>query len=195
MIIGRTDSVNLPEKYDPDCWAIRLDFEAVMRRLHWWLWHSYRGTLTSPRQREQQRLAREAEELVARHVRTLGYQAYPTTHKCPFDLWVADQQGRAIRVEVKISLYHESKAGGRYQADVRQHHEADLLVFITRNGRDWPFVIPMADIAPRRNVAIWSYCPADYTGQWARYLGAWEYLRRAIETIPPQPRQLSLSGL
>jgi hypothetical protein len=182
----------LQDKDDPLYWQIRREFEETQRRQHWYWHHYHHGTLKSQPQRELQRLAREAEQIVAERVQELGYLAYPTTHKCPFDLWVEDYSKRAVRVEVKISLYHLSKRGGRYQADIRRHDQADLLVFIARNGQDWPFVIPMVDVAPRRHIAIWSYCPADYSGQWAIYLEAWDHLHRAIAAAEPQARQLSL---
>jgi hypothetical protein len=181
----------LQDKDDPLYWQMRREFEETQRRHYWWSHHYRHGTLKSQRQWELQQLAREAEQLVAERIQTMGYETHPTTHKCPFDLWVVDDE-RAIRLEVKISLYHVSKKGGRYQADIRHHDQADLLVFIARNGQDWPFVIPMVDVAPRRHIAIWSYCPADYCGQWAIYLEAWDHLHRAIAGAEPQVRQLSL---
>lgn len=180
------------DKDDPLYWQMRQEYEDFLRRHHWWWWHYLNDTLQRQRQREAQRLAREAEQSIAQHVQAMGYQVNPTTHKAPFDLWVQDDLGRAIRVEVKISRYHHSQKGGRYQADVRHFDQADLLVFIARNGKDWPFIIPMADIAPRRHVAIWSYCPADYSGQWASYLNAWDYLQQAIETAAVHSWQPSL---
>lgn len=182
----------LRDKDDPLYWQMREEHEAFLRRQYWWWFHYHNGTLCSQRRKKLQQLAREAERIVAEEVRSLGYYAYPTTHKCPFDLWVEDNAGRMIKVEVKISLYYVSNKGGRYQADVRHHDQADLLVFIARNGQDWPFVIPMADIAPRRNIAIWSYYPRNYSGQWAPYLKKWEHLHRAIEASQPQIRQQPL---
>lgn len=143
------------------------------------------------RRREQHRLARQAEQQVAGRLRTRGYLVHPTTHKSPFDLWVQDQSGRAARVEVKISLYNQSSKGGRFQARIH-NAVADLLIFIARNGRDWEFVIPMADISPRKNIAIWSACPADYAGRWAPYLDAWDNLDQAIQTGQAPAWQLAL---
>jgi len=145
----------LQDKDDPLYWQMRQENERFLRRQQWRVQYG-NGTLQS--QGELQRLAREAEQIVAERVETMGYQATLTTHKCPFDLWVCNHTGRAVRVEVKLSRYHPHKRGGRYQANIR-HDQADLLVFIARNGQDWPFVIPMADIAPRRNIAIWASCP------------------------------------
>jgi hypothetical protein len=138
-------------------------------------------------------LAREAEQFVARQAQSLGYRVNLTTHKCPFDLWIRDNTGRAIRVETKISRYNQHKRGGRYQANIR-HDQADLLVFITRNGRNWPFVIPMADVVPRNNITIWAYCPGNHIGQWAKYLETWDYLHPAIERVKPRSWQPSLFG-
>jgi hypothetical protein len=153
--------------------------------------------IVDERRRQQTRLAREAEQSVAKRLQALGYQVHATPHKCPFDLWVNDGRG-AARVEVKLGLYHPSTHGGRFQAHI--HNEADLVIFIARNpstslgmyGRDWPFVIPMPDIRPRRNIAIWSECPADYSGQWAAYLEAWQHLHQAVEQGQARAWQLSL---
>jgi hypothetical protein len=140
---------------------------------------------------DNHRLGRQAETAVTTRLQAMGYQVHPTTHKCPFDLWVADGQGRAIRVEVKISLYHSAgRHGSRFQA--RIHNQADILIFIARNGTDWIYVIPMAAISSRKNIAIWSACPGDYTGQWAPYLNAWPQLIQAIQTAPARPYQPTL---
>ncbi len=188
-----------PDKADPLYWQLRREFEAALRRQHWWWAHFCRGTLRSQRQLEAQRLSRAAERQGAGLIGAMGYQVHPTTHKAPFDLWVDDGQGRGVRVEVKISLYHDGHKGGRYQADVRHFDQADLLIFLARSpeetgqSQDWPFVIPMAQIAPRRNIAIWSICPVDYSGQWAPYLNAWQHLHQAIETArPPRAWQPAL---
>ncbi len=199
MIIGQPEIVNIgsaypPDKDDPLYWQLRQENEEFPR-YQYWRRHGQNGTLKNNRQLETQRLSREAEQIVDELVRKMGYRTNPTPHKCPFDLWVQDEVGRAVRLEVKISQYHRAKkgrSGGRYQADVRHHDQADLLVFIARNSQDWPFVIPMADIAPRRNIALWSYHPEDYTGQWASYLQAWEYLHQAIKVAEPRSWQTPL---
>lgn len=151
-----------------------------------------RRMLRDEHRRELVSLAREAEQAVAAQLRAWGYLVHLTTHKCPFDLWVANEAGRAARVEVKISLYNQNQAAraGRFQASI--HNDADLVVFIARNGKDWPFVIPMPVIAPRRNIALWSECPADYTGQWAPYLEAWDHLHQAVEQGQARAWQLPL---
>lgn len=137
-------------------------------------------------QRRREALAAEAEEQVAELLRQMGYRVNPTTRNCAFDLWVADEADRAIKVEVKISLYN----GRRYQANIR-HGKADLVVFIARNGSDWPYIIPMNEIGQRHNIAIWSKCPGDYKGQWQAYLNAWDHLHQAVSEAEPQSYQLS----
>ncbi len=175
-------------------WQLHREFTDEMRRAKWWHIHRRRGTFRSWRQRQAQELSRQAENGVAKYLRGQGYQVSLTTHKTPFDLWVADGQGRAASVEVKISTYRESSKGGRYQATLSQAELiwADLVVFIARNGRDWPFIIPTAAIKPRRNIALWSYCPGDYAGQWSPYLNAWGNLEQALAQKPSQAWQLSL---
>lgn len=175
-------------------WDQRLENDAFLARMRWY-WRRYlAGTLKSQVELHRLRLATEAENLVAGQVRALGYEAHLTTPNCPFDLWVADSQGRTARVEVKLSFYHPNKGGGRYQADVRQGSGCDLLIWICRNGRDWTYVIPIADLAARRNLAIWSYCPGNYTGQWHSYLGAWDHLHQVVASARGDVRQLSLAG-
>ena len=136
-------------------------------------------------------LANDAERLVATVARQMGYSARLTPHSHPYDIEVFDSAGRVVRVEVKISTIQPNGTGYRYQARIH-HHQADVVVFIARNGSDWPYVIPMAAIKPRLNIAISSKCPGNYSGQWARYLEAWRYLRRAVENAVPRPVQLNL---
>ncbi len=199
MITAKPEIVNsekpiehLRDRNDPLYWQMRQKNDEFLRRQYWWARHHLNGTLIND---QRQKLAREAERIVSNLARKLGYQATSTPHKCPFDLWIRGDDGRAVRIEVKISLYHrciEPKKGGRFQANIRHHDQADLLVFIARNGQDWHFVIPMKRIVPRHNIAIWSPCPAHYRGQWAKYLEAWEHLQRAIEQAQPQSCQLPL---
>lgn len=146
---------------------------------HGWRSRLLNATFRLNRQLAAQQLSRQAKRLALGWVQALGYRASLTAHQTPFDMWVQDGD-RAIRVKVGISLYKSNRASGRYQYDVRHHDQIDLLIFIARNGRDWPFIIPMTAIAPRRNIAIWSACPEDYNGQWAPYLNDWEQLTRAI---------------
>jgi len=146
------------------------------------------------RQQQQQQavtLADEAEHYVATIAKKMGYGVRLTPHTHPYDIEVIDSTGRVARVEVKISTIQPNGSGYRYQARIH-HHRADLVVFIARNGSDWPYIIPMAAIKPRLNIAISSKCPGNYSGQWAGYLNAWHYLHTAVKNAPARPVQLGL---
>lgn len=79
-----------------------------------------------------------------------------------------------LRVEVKAARWAAvPSGGGRYQAHF--HNRADLVLFLCADVGRW-FVIPVEALAGRRNLAIWSYDPAKYGGQWAPYLDAWGQL-------------------
>lgn len=126
-------------------------------------------------------LAEDGELTVERWLNGMGYLVEATGPNHPHDRNVTDPKtGITIRVEVETSLYYGNKRSGRYQARIH-HFEADVVVFVARNGQDWPFVIPMADVFPRRNVSIWSQCPANYTGIWRQYMNAWDNLEAAFE--------------
>jgi hypothetical protein len=170
-------------------WQLRQEQEDFLQRQHWWWYHFINGTLKSHNSAFQ--LAQEAEWLVAKQMASFGYYVYPTTHKTPFDLWVENDAGHAIKAEVKISRYNQHKRGGRYQCNVR-HHQADILVFICRNDRDWPFVIPLDEVYPRMNITIWAAHPDQSRGQWAPYLQAWHHLHQAVSQAPSRPRQLTI---
>jgi hypothetical protein len=142
-----------------------------------------------PGKRDKGPLAAEAELLVAQYIRGLGYHTCPTMANAPFDLWAWDDQGHAARIEVKISLYSAWRTSGRYQAAIR-NHEHDLVIFIARNGIDWPFVVPAAAV-PRTNLTIWTKCPAD-SKPWRPYLEAWDHLHQTIASQKPQGWQLPL---
>lgn len=124
--------------------------------------------------------AREGEQIARSLIESLGYHVAPTVHTAPFDLWVWNECGSA-RVEVKISMYHPARDGrGRYQAAIR-NHEHDLVIFIARNGHDWPFVIP-AKAVPKTSLTIWTKCPAD-SGPYRNFLQAWDHLHQAIKPM------------
>jgi hypothetical protein len=173
---------------DPLYWTMRQDNDAFLQRQRWWWLHYLNSTLVSQRQRHAHELAAEGEQIAAGLIRSLGYEAHQTTHKCPFDLWVNDAAGRAARVEVKTSLFDERQR--RYQFDIR-HDQTDVVICLAKNGRYWPYVIPIAGI-DRRNIAIWSYCPGDYKGRWSIYLEAWQHLDQAITNSQPRCWQLAL---
>lgn len=181
---------------DLQYWRQRLENEDFLRRQMWFWRHFRQGTLKSQRERAARELALTGEAQAAQMVRALGYQAHFTTHNCPFDLWVTDDQGRAARVEVKTSLYRPVQTGhggGRFQANIRQHRDVDVVLFLAKNGAWWPYVIPVGAIGRRANIAIWSACPGDYRGQWSIYLNAWDHLAQAIQNTHVRAWQLGLS--
>lgn len=175
-------------------WEQRLDNDAWLIKHHFFMRHFLAGTLKSQLERERLRQSRQAEEQVADLIRDeFGYRVYPTTANCPFDLWVADSQDRAARIEVKLSTYHDSPKGGRFQADIRhQSADVDLIIWIARNRRDWHYVIPAPDLRGRRNIAIWSECPGHYRGQWGHYLEAWDYLHQVVTNTFKRTWQFAL---
>jgi len=181
---------------EADYIAARRENQDALRRQRWWWRHFLAGNLKSQLERERLRQATLAENEMACYLQgEFGYQVHLTTKQCPFDLWVADGQGRGARVEVKLSTCRLASRGRghRFQANIRRHKDAaDVLIFIARNGRDWPFVIPMGQVGSRRNIAIWSACPGNYTGQWAPYLEAWDYLHQTISHSRPCQWQLGL---
>jgi len=134
-------------------------------------------------------MAREAENRVMERIQEMGYHVSPTYHNRLFDLWV-----EGIRVEVKVSGWHESPKGGRYQARIH-HFNADVVVFDCVNpfprdpwgagrfnrGAHHYFVMPMADVKPHKNLAIWNYDPSRYVGRWMPYLEAWEHITEAVQ--------------
>lgn len=134
-------------------------------------------------------LARDAEAKVAQFIQQLGYHVAPTVANSPFDLWAWSDNGGAARIEVKISLYNPWGSTGRYQAAIR-NHEHDLVIFIARNGRDWPFILP-ALVVPPKNLTIWTKCPAD-SKPYRPYLEAWDILHQVIATHRPIGWQLPL---
>jgi hypothetical protein len=137
---------------------------------------------TPPNERHQ--MAQQVEDKAIEQITPFGWPVSRTTHKCKFDLWVGD-----ARVEIKGSNWRENK--GCYQANIR-NHAADVLIFDAVNGTDHFFIIPMAEVAPRRTVEITSYDVNAYTGQWAVYLDRWDLLAQAVAQAPPRPKQLEL---
>lgn len=130
-----------------------------------------------PTANEQLALARDAEALAMEHIREMGFIVSPTRRNERYDLCV-----EGARVEVKASAWYPNQRGGRYQACIH-HHEADLVVFDCVNGDHHLFIIPMANITPRRNIAVWKYDPREYIGAWAIYLDAWEHLSDAVNAV------------
>ena len=115
-----------------------------------------------------------AEAEIIRQASARGYRCSITGHTAPFDLWI-----EGARVEIKAATYNQTKNGGRYQANIR-NHTADLLIFDCLNGSHHLHFIPMSEIVPRKHIAVWCYDPAASRGQWLPFLEAWDYLEQAI---------------
>jgi len=152
-------------------WLRRLD---VISR-----WVPYRSG-----QDDRVAMARRVESIAADILSFRGHVVHLTTHTCPWDIWAG-----GAKVEVKAARWCVQ----RYQAAVR-NHQADLLLLacVTKPGDLVWFVIPGRAVGQRRNLAIWSYNPSDYSGQWAKYLGAWDVADRIIERAGAYPGQLVL---
>jgi len=119
-------------------------------------------------------LADSAERELAARLLVAGYTVARTAHNTRFDLVVDG----CLRVEVKASTWRSAAGGGgRYQCCF--HNRADVVCWLLANAGTW-FVIPVADLAGRRNLAIWSRDPRRYTGQWSPYRGAWHILDAAV---------------
>lgn len=132
----------------------------------------YYATLAARQQTH--RLAQVAQERIIRKLERMGYTAYTTTHKAPFDAWIA-----GCKAEFKVSNWQDK--AGRYQAHIK-NHQADIVIFDAINGTDHYFIIPMAAITPRKTIEITRYHVNHYQGRWSPYLERWDILRQAIET-------------
>lgn len=123
-------------------------------------------------------LAQLIEHDVLVKLAAMGYFVMATEYGARYDLLVND----CLHVEVKASTWHETVGGrGRYQACL--HNRADVVVFCCVNSSKHYFVIPVKQLGGRKNIAVWSYEPARYTGRWAKYLEAWTLL-------PPMVREV-----
>jgi hypothetical protein len=140
-----------------------------------------------PRRRNYQ-AEQQAVQVVCRVMKSRGLYISLTVKNAPFDAWVSETPtSQAFRLEIKGATW-----GDRYQAAIR-NYSADLLIFDCINSADHLFIIPMAAIKPRRNIAVWSRDPAAYRGQWAPYLNGWDHLEHALKIARHHPRQLPLS--
>jgi hypothetical protein len=117
-------------------------------------------------------LAGEAERAVADQLIALGYSVRPTSTGSRYDLLVEG----CCRVEVKAATW-----GGRYEW--HYHNKADVVILAAKNGRWHFFVLPVAALAGRRNLAVWSENPTDYGGQWADFLEAWSMVKPIVERV------------
>lgn len=160
--------------------AIVQEMRQEQRKREMWLRYA-----TTVAVNKRHAFAREVQAKARHRVsRLFGLDARPTTHKCPFDLWI-----EGVRVEVKGS--HWQKNAQRYQADVRGY-EADVILFDAINGTDHWFVIPINVFKPRRKIEVYSYHVESYAGQWAVFLEAWDVLEEIIKYTSEKAVQLSL---
>lgn len=138
----------------------------------------------------RRRLANMVERDVAQRLVEMGYLVTPTGHNTRYDLLVES----CCRVEVKASTWRPALRGtGRYQALI--HNRADVIVFCCVNGSLHYFVIPAGELRERQNIAVWSYDPAAYQGQWAPYFQHWDALAEAVEQAKAERTyQLSFLG-
>lgn len=128
-----------------------------------------------------------AKRLAAGLLRAQGYRVMPGQRGRPY-LWYTDGD-RVAGVEVRRAFNRRGSARGqynRYQVPIKGHQQAQLLLLlaIAADGQEYPFLIPMAEIGARRNIALWSENPADYSGQWAPYLNNWDILAQVLAEAP-----------
>jgi hypothetical protein len=136
-----------------------------------------RYTRSAPDSEHNRSLAHLVERDVAAHIWQMGYSARWMPHNSRFDLLVDG----CLRIEVKAATWTPP---GRYQAQL--HNLADVIVFCCANGRYHYFVIPVNEVGARSHLAVWSYAPEDYAGQWRPYLENWALLGQHIETARRQ---------
>ncbi len=112
-------------------------------------------------------LAYEAEAQAAARLAALGYWVTETGHNERYDLLV---EGK-LRIEVKASTWRRQagRRRGRFQANI--HNQADLVLWLCRNGRDHWFVIPASEAG--RTLTIRHWRPDLYAGKYAIYREAW----------------------
>lgn len=144
-------------------------------------WRFTRGATYGPHTtheadtRDPRRLLADASErhVITRLV-TAGYHVSRTGHNDRCDLVVE----HCLRIEVKASSWVARLGGnGRYQ--MQFHNRADVLCWNCVDAGRW-FVIPVVEIGSRTNLAVFSLDPAAYSGQWARFLGAWALIDQMV---------------
>jgi hypothetical protein len=106
--------------------------------------------------------------------------------------FILEHQSRFLRVQVKSTQF---KCEGCYPCAVRgsQSRYADdafdfLAVYIL--PEDLWYIIPAPAFRGQASVAL---RPACETSKYAKYLGAWELLKKELESAPSSP-ELSLGG-
>jgi len=142
---------------------------------------------TVEKRKQTHRLAQAAQGRILGKIQRLGYTAYLTTHKAPFDAWIA-----GCKAEFKASNWQTK--GRRYQAHIK-NHQADIVIFDAINGMDHYFIIPMAAVAPRKTIEITRFHVSQYQGQWAQYLERWDILQQAVEASTHRSIHIQLTFL
>lgn len=100
----------------------------------------------------------------------------------------AVKDGMHVLIEVKgARLKKSGRRGYRYRCTISRKCCSDVLLFCCQIPRKiveiytlkenhvW-FVIPIAELWPRRHVSIWSPNPLQTAGQWKNYCEAWGLL-------------------
>jgi len=98
----------------------------------------------------------------------------------PVDLLIAGQS-----VELKVCRVRRKRRRGEYYQALlydlsnRHHLNGDLVVMLCVNREDelYPYIIPRRAVGARRTLEITS-SPEEYSGQWAKYLNAFEHFGR-----------------
>lgn len=148
---------------------------------------AYRRTALQARATDPRRqLADSAEKEALLRLILDGYTVHRTlTRAARYDLLIEYR----LRAEVKASTWSPTKRNrGRYACNY--HNKADVLLWLCANAGQW-FVIPCHVLNGRSCLAIWSYDPTQYTGQWRPYLNAWGHIADLLlshtRPIPYQP--------
>jgi len=129
-----------------------------------------RGRFAPPNVHHNHAVEQRAVQSLKTQINRLGLRLTPTVRNAPFDFWI-----EGVWVELKAAGWHQFKNTGRYQAAIR-NYLADILIFDCINGTDHWHIIPMANIKPRKSIAVWQYDPAQSAGQWLPFLENWQIL-------------------
>jgi len=157
---------------------------------------AYARTATAaPPMDERRALANSAEREAIVRLLLDGYTVHRMPHNARYDV-LLDYR---VRCEVKCSRWTPSARRNRGRFQMCYHNAADVVLWLLANTGTW-FVLPVAALGNRRNVAIFTRTPdaiRDYTGQWAQYRGAWPVLAELVHqaradgrAIPYQARFL-----
>lgn len=66
-----------------------------------------------------------------------------------------------------------------------------IAIVQDRDGQNWPYIIPTAQLQGRLNISITSH-PTKYRGQWADNLHAWQWIDYMVKKNYQQAGQLAL---